>query len=273
MKTCFLLLLLWPALPAGEPASLEQGFVELYHLRFSAGRALFEERLREAGDDPLAAAALGASYLFEEFEQHGVLTSEFFLDDDRLLGGIKGRPDRDRMRLFASAIERSRSIADQRLDHNPLDSEALLAITIGLGMRANASVLIEKDNLKALSLTREGESWGRRLIATAPNQKDGYMAVGAASYIIGCLPFYKRAILRLGGIKGDRELGMTQLGFTARDGFLLRPYAKIMLALACLREKQPARARLLLEELVTEFPASPLFRRELGKIGLRWSPR
>jgi len=43
------------------------------------------------------------------------------------------------------------------------------------------------------------------------------------------------------------------------DGRYLRPFAKILLALAARREKQDDLARKLLRELTEEFPASPLF--------------
>jgi hypothetical protein len=56
---------------------------------------------------------------------------------------------------------------------------------------------------------------------------------------------------------------MRQLGVTAQQGHYLKPFAKILLALTALREKQPDLTRKLLEELTAEFPANPLFRREL----------
>jgi hypothetical protein len=214
-------------------------------------------------------ASVAASYLFEEFESHAVLTSEFFLDDDLLLDGIKGKPNAARMKAFEGASAQARRLSDAAVQKKATDPDGLLAGTMVLGMQANASVLIYKEKLEALRLTRDGETWGRRLLSASPDRKDGYMALGASSYIIACLPFYKRAIVRLGGIKGDRQTGMDQMAEAARNGRLLRPYAKILLALACLRENQAARARTLLGELVTEFPASPLFRREFDKFSLK----
>jgi hypothetical protein len=54
----------------------------------------------------------------------------------------------------------------------------------------------------------------------------------------------------------------------------LRPFAKILLALAALREKQPdvARTELIarteLNDLVAEFPENPLFASELAKLNV-----
>jgi hypothetical protein len=57
------------------------------------------------------------------------------------------------------------------------------------------------------------------------------------------------------------------LATTAARGNYLRPFAKILLALAALREKRLDVARTELAELVAEFPNNPLFARELS----RWS--
>ena len=48
------------------------------------------------------------------------------------------------------------------------------------------------------------------------------------------------------------------------EGHYLRPFAKVLLALVARREDEPQLARRLLEELNREFPANPLFRRELA---------
>ena len=72
---------------------------------------------------------------------------------------------------------------------------------------------------------------------------------------------------RFAGIRGDKRGGIQQLEIAAAQGRYLRPFAKILLALAALREKQPALARTQLAELVAEFPQNPLFASELAKLG------
>ena len=52
-------------------------------------------------------------------------------------------------------------------------------------------------------------------------------------------PGYRFA-LWFGGIHGDKKLGMEQVNKTAENGRYLRPFAKIMLALAARREKKNA---------------------------------
>ena len=90
------------------------------------------------------------------------------------------------------------------------------------------------------------------------------MALGAANYVIGSLPSYKRAFLWFGGIHGDRERGLEELQRAAEHGHYLQVFAKSWLALACEREHQMDHAHQLLAELAAEFPSNPLFAHELA---------
>ena len=62
-----------------------------------------------------------------------------------------------------------------------------------------------------------------------------------------------------------RDRGMEQLQTAAERGRYLRPMAKALLALASEREGRLDRARALFEELAREFPANPVFARELAR--------
>ena len=75
-------------------------------------------------------------------------------------------------------------------------------------------------------------------------------------------------MLWVGGVHGDKALGMQQLARAAASehAHYLRPYARLMLALAALREMNSDVARQQLQELVMEFPENPLFAKELAKV-------
>lgn len=252
--------------PSAAAPLLIAGFRALYHLRFDEARAAFRRWQQDRGADPMGYAAEAASHLFEEFERHGVLTTEFFLDDDRLLGGIKGKADPARTAAFEKANDRARALAEGVVEKDPRNADALLALTLAAGLNADFSSLILKRQIDSLRQIRLAERYARRLIAVAPERGDGYMALGAASYIIACLPAYKRALLWVGGVQGDKRRGMDELERAASSGAYLAAYAKVMLALANVREKNIGRAQQLLRELTAEYPDSPLFSREFAKI-------
>ena len=246
------------------PPPLDAGFHHLYELNFREARAQFTSYQKDHPDDPMGKAAEAASYLFEEFHQKGVFTSAFFLDDKKLLGGVEGPAVQNRNPAFLRANQQARQMARRNLGSNPKDATSLLVLSMVDGMESDYQALIEKRQLASLSLMRKAQSEAATALSVNPQAQDAYVAIGAGNYIIGCLPSYKRAFLWFGGVHGDRRRGMEQLESAAANGHYLQPFAKVLLALASVREHQPERARALLADLTREFPANPVFAHELA---------
>ena len=248
---------------------LDSGFRHLYELDFAAARADFIGYQQQRPGDPIGKAAEAASYLYEEFNAKGIFTSKFFLDNDKLLNGADGTPAENRNVQFLQANGEARKMARRILKSDPQNIHALLALTLADGMESDYDALIVKKQVASLSLMRQAEREANTLLALDPSQEDAYVALGAADYIIGCLPSYKRAVLWFGGIHGDRARGMQEMQRAADHGHYLRPFAQILLALACEREHQPERARDLLSQLTSEFPTNQRFARELALLNAR----
>jgi hypothetical protein len=252
------------ATPSNPKPQIEHGFNLLYSLKFDEARKQFATWQQTNPDDPLGYIASAAGYLFEEFHSQGVLTSSFFLDDKRFLGGIQGKPDEGRKTQFEAANRKGKEFALKQLHNNPEDVDALFAITVATGLEADFAAVIEKHQMESLTLTRSAEGYAKQLLALKPDEADAWFSLGAANYIIGCLPTYKRFFLWFGGIRGDKILGMEQMKIAAEKGHYLKSFAKIFLALAAMREKQIELARRLLSELASQFPENPLYRTELS---------
>jgi len=265
--------LVQPAWVAAPVTRVDAGFRLMYQLNFSEAREQFSEWEKQHPDDPIGFSAEAASYLFEEFNNQGVLTSEFFLDDKRLLGGIPGKPDERLGYAFHQAVARAQKIGEARLERDSRDTAGLLALTMTNGMLADYSSLIEKRQMATLHLLGISENYAQRLLAVDPRAGDAYVALGVSNYILACLPAYKRFLLRIGGIHGDKSVGMHQLEQAVASGNYLQPYAELLLALTSLREKRSQRAQALLAHLSGEFPQNPLFARELAKLGALSGPR
>jgi hypothetical protein len=266
-----------PAVPRMEadPSAemLDKGFRALYELKFKEAREQFMRYQKARPDDPLGKVAEAASYLFEEFNDKGVLTSEFFLDDNRFLGGIEGNPSENRNSDFLKANHEARAVAKKRVKSDPRDAHGLLVLTMTDGMESNYMAMIEKKQLPALSLMRQAESEANSLLAVSPDAMDAYVALGMSNYVIGCLPGYKKAFLWFGGVHGDKNRGIQQMQSAADHGRYLKPFAKILLALAYERERQSDRAQPLLVALNAEFPANPIYAHELTLIDKKQAAR
>jgi hypothetical protein len=272
---------LWPAARAGAqegPAAkhepvleadtsskfLDTGFKKLYELDFDGARVDFKEYQRIRPDDPMGKAAEAASYLYQQFDTKGILSSEFFLNDERFLGGAEGSPSQNRNAPFEAAVHESREMAKKRVKANSHDVQGLLVLTIADGMESNYDAFIQKKQMQALSFMKQGEQEANAVLSVDPSSsQDAYVALGMANYVIGSLPSYKRAFLWFGGVHGDKLKGMELMSTAAEHGHYLSPFAKIMLALAYEREHQPEKARLLLSELSAQFPSNRIFAHEL----------
>src|SRR5438309_11059419 len=244
---------------------LASGFHLLYNQNFAEGREKFADWESRHPDEPFGQVAVAASYLFEEFYRQDVLSSDFFLNEKKFLNGIDGKPDPGRMKSFQEAIRHARKLARQRLEKNAKDPEALFALALSAGMESDAAMILKKQHLEALKRLKEANEHARQLLAQQPDANDAYVALGAANYIIGSLSGGTRFLLRFGGIHGDKKLGMEQLGKTIESGRYLKPFAKILLALAARRQTQDDLAQRLLRELSEEFPESPLYAAEYAK--------
>lgn len=247
-------------------AMLDAGFRKLYELNFNDARAEFSAYQKAHPEDPLGKAAEAASYLFEEFNDKGILTSAFFLNDNRFLGGIEGDPSDNRNSAFEEANRQAHDIAKKAVKANPRDAHGLLVLTMTDGMASNYAAFIEKKQMNALSSMRQAESEANTLLTVDPTAKDAYVALGMSNYVIGSLPSYKKMFLWFGGVHGDRNRGIQQMSEAAEEGHYFKPFAKVMLALAYEREKQPERAKPLLEELSALYPKNGVFAHELALV-------
>jgi hypothetical protein len=251
---------------------LNAGFDLLYEQKFAEAREVFAKWESRNPQDPFGGVAVAASYLFEELHLQGVLTSDFFLNEKKFLHGIDGRPDTERMSRFREALAQARQLALERQKTNPRDGEALFALTMAAGMESDALSILEKKHLDGLRRMKEANGYAKQLLTEHPDVADAYIAPGIANYVIGSQSAGSRFVLSFGGIHGDKKLGMEQVAKTAENGRYLRPFAKIILALAARRENQNALAQRLLLELKEQYPDNVLFASEYAKVMGRLIP-
>jgi len=254
---------------ASPPASLENGYRLMYSLEFGAAHREFERWQAEHPGDPMGPVSEAANWVFQEFERLGVLEAQFFSDDRVFKARGRLRPDQEVRARFEAALQRAEASARERLANGSEDLNALFALALVHGLRADYAALIEKKNMAALRNTRQASALARELLMLAPDYYDAYLATGIGNYIIGSMVAPVRWVLRLGGYAGDKRQGVEELRVAAEKGRLLGPFARILLAIAHLRENEKAEARELLVGLREEFPSNQLFAREIARIDSR----
>jgi len=248
------------------PAALETGFRQMYNLDFDGAHNTFTLWEASHPDDALGPASNAAAYLFAEFARLHILESELFTDDQRFAKREKQAPDPQARAAFDRELAKSDQISGRILSSSPQDTKALLAQVMSNGLRGDYAAMIEKRNLAGLSYMKTGRVLAQKLLATDPNCYDAYLAVGVENYLLGANAAPIRWLLRLGGAETNKEEGIAKLRLTAEKGHYLAPYARLLLAVAALRDHDRETARRLLNGLAEEFPQNQLYRRELARL-------
>lgn len=252
---------------APSPISpLDRGFSGLYNLDFAGAQADFAAWQKLHPDDPVGPVSEAAGFLFAEFNRLGVLESQFYEDDDAFAGRPRLTPDPALRSRFQDAIGRAENLAHTRLAKDPKDEDALFALTLSAGLQADYAALIEKRNLASLHFTKQASASARQLLAVCHDCYDAMLATGFSKYIVGSMAAPVRWMLRMGGLPADKQGGIADLQATAAHGRYLAPFARILLAIAYVREKDDSRALELLAGLQRQFPGNTLFPREIAHL-------
>jgi hypothetical protein len=248
------------------PADLNAGYQQMYNLDFAGAHNTFQAWERSHPDDPMGPVSNAAAYLFSEFNRLRILEFDLFTQDARFEKRPKLAPDPAVRNSFESELAKGDEIANGRITKSPQDQEALLALVFANGLRSDYAAMIEKKNLAALNYTKASRTLAEKLLVLHPSCFDAYLAVGVENYLLSLHTAPVRWLLRMGGAQTDKDEGIAKLKLTATKGHYLAPFARLLLAVAALRDKDQHTARDLLAGLSHEFPNNDLYRRELERI-------
>jgi len=269
LALCFAVMFSATLLRATETVAqngLDRGFGRLYNLDFPGAQKEFRTWEEQNRDNPMGPVSEAAGVLFSEFDRLGVLEAQFYESDSAFASRKKYEPDPKQRALFEQYLTRAETLGKARLAHDPNDQDALLGLTLASGLRADYAALIEKRSLSSLHYTKESSALADQLLAAHPACYDAYLAGGISRYIIGSMSAPVRWLLRMGGVSGDKARGISELQTTATKGRLLAPFARILLAIAYVRDKDKPRAREILLSLQKDFPNNHLFPLELARL-------
>jgi hypothetical protein len=251
-------------LPRSE--EVYQGWLKMYDLQFDEAHRIFGQWTQNHPADPLGPASDAAAYLFSELARLGALESELFVDDVRFAERKKLQPNGQVRSRFTQQINQADHLADATLEKSPNDANALFVKSLTCGLRADYAALVDKQNLTALSFTKEGRPYGEKLLLVDPGAFDAYLGSGVENYLLSLKAAPLRILLRLTGSRIDHDKGLEQLRMTALHGYYFEPFAKLLLAVAALRDKKPEQAAELLRGLHDRFPKNELYSVELERI-------
>lgn len=259
------LALLFAALSYGADIQLDRAYADMYNLQFSQAHRVLEDYEAQQPEDPMGPVSDAAACLFSEFDRLNILQSEFLTNDKKLLNS-KAKPDSAVKTRFDADLAKTQHLAAAQMSNPSERANAMLADTLRLGLSGDYLALIEGRELPALSQLKKARALAEQLLAQYPSSYDAYLAVGAENYILSQKPAPVRWVLRITGSETDKEDGLKKLRLAADHGHFLLPYARLLLAVAALRDGDRQTARELLAWLAAQYPQNGLYRDELGKL-------
>ncbi|WP_051979631.1 hypothetical protein [Edaphobacter aggregans] len=252
------------ALLTGNP--LDDGYRDMYNLRFLDAHIKFQDWMKAHPEDPMGPVSDAAAWLFSEFERLHIIDVQLFANQSKFDSRHALSPDPNVRKAFEDRLNQASNLADAALKKNAKDARALYVKTLVSGMRSDYALMIDKKDLNALSYSKEASAWSKQALAADPHMYDAYLASGVENYMLSLKWAPLRWLLNFTGAGTSREEGLRLLKLTATQGYYLAPFARMMLAVAALRENRPQEARAILIELKKEFPMNALYDRELALI-------
>jgi len=250
------------AIVARSETMLEVGYRQMYNMQFDEAHRTFAALESTNPNDPLVPASDAAAYLFTEFDRLHILQSEFFVHEEHFFTDQRLTPDPAMKQKFEAGLDKAIALATRAPD----EPNARFALVLAHGLRSDYLALIEKRYVPAFKEMKVARGFSEQLLAEHPEYADAWIAIGVENYMLSLKPAPLRWLLRLGGGVTDRTVGLEKLRITAEKGHYLAPFARLLLAVAALRERQTDRARDILAELSKEYPRNPLYREELARL-------
>jgi hypothetical protein len=256
-----MLALLLATVVATTPADI--AFERLYNADFAGAQKVINEALRQEPANAFYYAVRAAAYSFGEMNRLHILETDFFLDDENLSSKEKLKPDPAVRAALYADVAQARKLASARLAVTPDDRDALFTMCMAASVITDYTGLVERRQWRSVKLESEVNVYAQKLLALHPPVVDAYLNVGSVEYIVGSLPFFVRWFVHYDNIQGQKGRGIADLKLVAATGRYYGPYAKILLAVACLRDKRTREARTWLAEYARDYPGSLIVRHEI----------
>ncbi len=247
---------------------LAAGNDHYFNLEYDEALRAYYDALALGGDKARIWNHIATTLLYQELNRLGKLETSAFRGDNEFLAHEKPEPDPERVNAFLGALHQARKLAEQALAADPRDRNALLSLSANYGLEANHQFMLEKSYFSALRSGNRARDYAEQLIKVDPDLVDAYLVPGVQEYVVGSLPWAVKALVALGGVRGNKDRGQKWVTRVAAEGDHLKTEARVLMTLLHRRESRPLEAAKVLEDLIDDYPRNYVLRLELGSMYL-----
>ena len=209
---------------------------------------------------------LAIATLYQEMFKRGVLESRVYGHGGDVFKPSKVAITPEFQQELLGILDKAQRAAEERLKIGGSDKEAKYWAGVSHGTRATYHFVLRKEYMPALHEATEAYKYHSELLKLDPRYVDAYLIVGMNNYVVGSLPWYIKVLAALTGRHGNREEGLQQVKRAKEEGHHARDDARLMLAVLYQREKRPADALVLYQEMAHSYPRNYLLQYEVGVI-------
>ncbi|MCW5966537.1 MAG: hypothetical protein KIT83_21040 [Bryobacterales bacterium] len=251
---------------AQDTKTIRESFDALYRFQFVRAHRTIDRFIAAHPEDPLGYSVRASIALFEELDRLLILEGEFFKDDEKIKGNQRLKPDPAIRKTVFDSIAKAQQLATKRLARDASDTNALFCMTVTEGIHMDYLALVDKKHAASLKHARASQSYAVRVLKADPEFYDVYCTTGFSEYLLGSLPFFMRWFIKFDDTEGNKEEGLRKLQIAATKGDLFKPFAKLLLAIFFLRQKEPELSERYLAQYEALYPENPLVRKERKKL-------
>ncbi|HEV2201648.1 MAG TPA: hypothetical protein VGR73_17645 [Bryobacteraceae bacterium] len=246
-----------------QDASAAAGFDHFYNLEYDRALENFHAEAAANPNSPEPYNHIAQTILYREMYRNGALETQMVTGNNPFLrrAEMKIAPADDKE--FLDSLSKAIALAEARLQQAPDDVNALYALGVSYGLRANYHFLVHKAWTEALRDATTARKAHNRVTGLDASIVDARLVQGVYDYVIGSLPPLWRALGFLAGYVGDRNRGMEALRLVAEKGKTNRTDAAVILCALLRREKRPRETVPYLLDLIEKYPRNYLLRLEL----------
>ena len=216
--------------------------------------------------DLRASNYLATATLYNEMFERGVLESSVYGEGGDIFKASKVAVSASFQQELLSILDKSQRLAEERLNSNPHDKDAMYWAGVSHGTRATYHFALRKEYMPALHEASAAYKYHSDLLKADPEYVDAYLVVGMNNYVVGSLPWYVKVLASLTGRHGNREEGIRQVKHVTERGRYAREDAKVMLAVLDQREKMYAQALALYQDMARSYPCNYLLQYEVANL-------
>lgn len=247
----------WVLLTKESEVKVRAGLDHMYNLRYNEADSIFTKIVTDYPDNPVGNFLLGLVDWWRIATNFDVSTK------------VKRFSE-----TYYDKLDKSISIAEKRLDKNPLDIVGLFFKGAALGYKARlkiSNVVVNKSITDAISATIEGQKAFeilQKCKTMMPSNSDVLLGSGLfyyfAAYLPQSYPQFKSAFSFLP--PGDKALGLQMLEISGKKALYSGVEAKYsMLEILSNLESNHARALGVAKDLFAKYPNNPVFHKFLAK--------